>query len=273
MKKLILRLVTFSLLIPGGWLCADLVAWYPLDEDADDYSGNGYHGAVVGGAVAFGASGATANTGFSADFSGSQGHIDVAYAAALNPGVSGANGSGSFSVSFWAYATAAGGATFRSAVTSRDDVPSTSVHGYILYNNSGGNWSFWSGNAGASGTWNQVNNGAVALNTWTHLAITYDASTQTKSLFVNGVSTSTLAGISANGPQMEALHIGSGQDNGANFYWEGRLDDVAVFNTALSPAEVQDIIVNGISTVPEPSSMALFLLGFFALCRRARLFR
>ena len=47
---------------------ASLVAYYPLDTDALDASGNGFDGSVVGGTVNFGQAGANGNTGSSAAF-------------------------------------------------------------------------------------------------------------------------------------------------------------------------------------------------------------
>ena len=47
---------------------AGLVAWYPLDNDGSDASGNGHDGSVVGGTVNFGQAGANAATGLSASF-------------------------------------------------------------------------------------------------------------------------------------------------------------------------------------------------------------
>jgi hypothetical protein len=226
---------------------AKLIAHWPLDTDAVDATGNGYDGAVVNGTVNFGETGANANTGTSASFPDT-GRIDVPFDEALNPG--------SFTVALWANAASSAG--FASPVTSRDDVPGTSVHGYILYNDSAGNWNFWSGTGGGPGAWHQSGGPVVALNTWTHLAISYDAVTETKSLWVNGViaATESSPGLySPNGTvEMEAFHIGAGQDNGENFYFDGQIDDVGVWDEALDGAVIQSIMDNGISSgLPDPA--------------------
>ncbi|MDB4775389.1 hypothetical protein OAG40_03650, partial [Akkermansiaceae bacterium] len=72
---------------------ASLVAYYPLDTDALDASGNGFDGSVVGGTVDFGQAGANGNTGSSAAFP-NNGHIDIPFNAALNPS--------SYTVTLWA---------------------------------------------------------------------------------------------------------------------------------------------------------------------------
>jgi hypothetical protein len=233
---------------------ASLVAWYPLDTDASDASGNGHNGAVVGGTVNFGQAGANASTGQSAAFP-DNGHIDVPFSSALN--------GTSFTVALWANAASTGG--FASPVTSRDNVgaPTPSTHGYILYNNNTGNWDFWTGDGDPG--WDTLTGALVTVSNWTHLAITYDAGTDTKSLWVDGV-VSVTSNVPQSGPtqyspngtvEMKNLHIGSGQDDGSNFFFSGNIDDVSIWDTALSQSEIQNIMNNGI---PEPSAVAPFAI-------------
>jgi hypothetical protein len=244
---------------------AALVAHWPLDADASDATGNGHNGTVVGSTVAFGDPAAPGLAGSSANFSGN-GHIDVPWSAALNPGVQAPDGSGSFTVTLWAYPTAVGG-VHRSPFTSRED-NGVSVNGPIIYIDPTGNWQYWAGNNGPSGAWNPITAGPAAVNTWAHVAISYDADTTTRKMFLDGVEViNQVGGISAN--LLRDLHIGSGQDDGNNFFWAGRLDDVGFWNTALSQAEVMQVMTNG---VPEPTLPAL--LGLAAstclLARRRR---
>ena len=59
--------------LPAG---ASVVAWWPLDNDGSDASGNGHDAVVVGTGVSAGQPGANAATGQSTDFTGN-GHLDV----------------------------------------------------------------------------------------------------------------------------------------------------------------------------------------------------
>jgi len=223
----------------AGTICAELVAHWPLDGNADDALGN-HHGSAS--AVVFGADGAAAHTGTAAEFDGSNATITVPHDSALNPA--------SFTLSLWANADSTNG--FASPVTSRDDVP-TNVHGYLIYNDNGGNWNFWTGSGAGPGAWNQMSGEAVQTGSWTHLAISYDAGSQTKRLYVNGALAASNAAddlYSPNGPQTENLHIGSGSDNGASFYFDGLIDDVALWDEALPLAEIQDVMNKGVPGGP-----------------------
>ncbi|WP_406694478.1 N,N-dimethylformamidase beta subunit family domain-containing protein [Singulisphaera sp. Ch08] len=83
--------------------------------------------------------------------------------------------------------------------------------------------------------YNVVGASALALNTWTHVASTYDGATMR--LYVNGtlVQTRALAGTivtSAN-----ALRIGGNAIWGE--YFNGRIDEVRVYSRALAQSEIQ----------------------------------
>ena len=257
---------TFQFLLPLLALTvshstAALVAHWPLNTSAADTSGNGNNGNVVG-SVVFGQAGANASTGTSAAFSGT-GHIDVPWSAQLNPGTQAPNGSGSLSVAFWAFPTAVGG-SHRSPFTNRADL-TTSVNGPIVYIEPGGKWSLWGGNNGPSGTWHPTDSLAAVANTWTHVGITYDAASTTRKLYLNGAEVlNQVQGISAN--LVRDLHIGGGADDGNSFTWAGRIDDVGMWNNALTAAQMQGVMANGV--VPEPSLTGLLALSAGLLMRR-----
>ena len=257
MKK---NLILSSLTLLGlpGLASAALVAWYPLDGDANDASGNGHNGAVVGSGVTFGQGGANGATGQSTSFDGN-GHIDVPWDAALN--------TQDFTITLWTNAAAACGGSFRSPITNRDDVAPGGAfrHGWIIYNNNAGNWSFWNGGGpAAAGGWNIADDGPVSIGTWVHVAITYDSATNTKTIYVDGVPvsvTNPVAFSPNNGllpdglvHENEDLHIGGGGDDGTQFRWDGCIDDVSLWNKALPLPEIEIIRLNGL---PNPADLCL----------------
>ena len=236
-----------------------------------DASGNGFDGTVVGTPVA--SAGANGATGGSLDFDGSSTRIDVPYASALN--------TSDFTVTLWANAASTGG--FASPITNRDDVAPAGAfrHGWIIYNNNGGLWSFWNGGGtSGDGGWNVANGPAVSTNTWSHVAISYESATNTKTIFLDGaaVSTTNPVAFSPNNGDLpdglshenENLHIGGGGDEGSSFRWNGGIDDISIWDEALDQTAIQDIRDNSITLIPEPTSLGLLSLAGLALLRRRR---
>ena len=190
------------------------------------------------------------------------GHIEVPWNAALN--------TGDFTVSLWAKADVAGGGQFRAPISNRDDVPPGGAfrHGWILYNNNLGRWSFWNGGGpGAAGGWNVADDGPVATAIWTHVAITYDSATNTKRIFVNGtlVSTTSPMAFSPNNGNLldglphenEDLHIGGGGDDGTQFRWDGCIDDVSLWSKALTQAEIDLVRIHSLPRAEDFCLMAM----------------
>ena len=75
---------------------------------------------------------------------------------------------------------------------------------------------------------------------------------------------------SPNGPESEAVHIGGGADTGNSFLFSGNIDDVSIWNEALDAAAIQNIRDNGVSVIPEATSLGFLALGCLGLVRRRR---
>ena len=150
--------------------------------------------------------------------------MNVPYLAALNPTA--------FTVEAWAYPTGGQG-TFRSIVTSRDYAPGA-AKGYVLYAAPDNTWQLWTG----AGGWNVVYGPPIVLNQWTHLVGTYDGTTLR--LYVNGVLVSSNA-VTYTQNTTRPLRIAAGrtEDTPAQYFLPGRVDEVAVYGSALSAARVQ----------------------------------
>ncbi len=111
----------------------------------------------------------------------------------------------------------------------------------------------------------------LTANAWHHFAVSYDHTTTTAYWYLDGdlVATQTLADASINAPGGEGSVIGSGGQDMQDAAWKGYLDNVQVYTTALSQAE---ILTNAglIAVVPEPATASLSLLGLAALMLRRR---
>jgi hypothetical protein len=136
----------------------------------------------------------------------------------------------------------------------------TSERQYILNVTSGGGPTHFRGHVGTSSGLAQVDGtAAININTWYHAAMTYDGSTLR--LFVNGVadgSTPVTGGAIIGGTQ--PLRIGGGAPgNDPPFYFPGRIDDVRLYDRALSQAEIQALYANNSScTCNAQGSVAYF---------------
>jgi hypothetical protein len=75
----------------------------------------------------------------------------------------------------------------------------------------------------------------LTLNTWSHLATTYDGTTQ--KLYVNGTQVASRAQTGAIQTSNLPLSIGGDTVQGQQFF-QGRIDEVRVYNRALSAAEI-----------------------------------
>ncbi len=91
----------------------------------------------------------------------------------------------------------------------------------------------------AGGTWASNQNlfgpAALTINTWTHLAATYDGATVR--LYVNGTQVASGARSGPLAPSTHPLQIGGDSIYGQ--YFAGLIDDVRVYNVALTAAQIQ----------------------------------
>lgn len=232
---------------------ADVIAYFPLDGDGNDVF-DFAHPATVGPGITFGAAG---QHGGAASFTG-QGGIQLPHDPVRNP-------DSSFTLTAWVNPTDT--TAWNSVVTSRED--SGTVNGYILYNSPENQWDFWTGAGGAPGAWGRNIGPTAVLDQWTHLAISYDKSTDTKTLYVNAIAEAVVAGqgyaTNGTGGSPRPFNIGAGQDLGDGFFFNGLIDDIIMFDQALSAEEVACFATNSISCIPEPTSFGLLLLGGLTL--------
>ncbi|MEP5759605.1 MAG: LamG domain-containing protein [Litoreibacter sp.] len=106
------------------------------------------------------------------------------------------------------------------------------------------------------------------LGSWVHLAVVYDGANS--GLYVNGVLDELFTDNTSTSPGLTAgLFIGT--NNHFNEDFQGFVDDVFIYDRALSSTDVSDIFSNGIvastsvSAVPLPAGLPLLLAGLGGL--------
>jgi hypothetical protein len=216
-----------ALVVPGA---DNLVGWWKFDEStgasASDSSMNGENGTLNGG-QSFSGNGLNGKINRGLFFNGSSDYISAPFSSDLNPDL--------FSLTLWAKVTGSQGA-YRTPISSRD-----SGLGFIIYATNANIWSLWTGSGvGYSST----NGAAVVLNQWTFVCATYDGTTLT--LYIDGEDSNSSGNPYLKNTARE-LRIGAGNNEaGATYFFHGALDDIRVYNRALTVSEITTIYEQGL---------------------------
>lgn len=195
------------------------VAAYNFNEGSgsvlNDRTGNGHHGTIAG------ASWGAGNTGGALSFDGVNDLVTIEDSNLLDL----TNG---MTLEAWVRPSSVGAAWRTVLLKERPDGLS-----YGLYSdNAGSRPSAWL-RVGADDRFVD-GTAAVPANTWTHLAVTYDATTIR--LYVNGVQVATAPSAGSMTVSGNPLRIGGNLIWGE--YFSGLIDDVRVYNRTLSAAEI-----------------------------------
>lgn len=192
---------------------------------AADSSGNGLTGTLVGAAWT-----SAGKYGNALSFNGTTSYVDLGNPARLNV-------TGSMTWSAWVYATA----------TPRDDgqiiSKSNETAGWQLKTSPDtGPHTFGVKVMGAAGSVQRYSNTVRALNTWYHVAGVYNPVTLTLDIYVNGkLDNGVLRGTVPSSQVIPNLNVNIGR-RAAGYYFTGIIDDVRVYDRALSQAEIQSIM-------------------------------
>ena len=83
---------------------------------------------------------------------------------------------------------------------------------------------------------------------WYHLAYTFDDSTKQQILYANGVQIATGTASKSAGYDAQPLLLGRYTVNGVpNYFLQGRIDEAAIYNRALSASEITSIYEAGVA--------------------------
>ncbi len=194
-----------------------LLAYYPFDGNLNDTSGNARNG--TGNAVTFG----PGRYGSAAVFDNATSTVTVASLANVVPG-----GNTPRSVGFWMFRTAS-------------DNGNMVAWGERINNRRFAALHEGNGALRVIGEFNDhTSTSIIPLNTFTHVAITYDGTTIR--FYVNGVAAGTSAvGTPFNTNAANALRMGVNALPSNDEFFGGRLDEVRVYNRALSAADVTEL--------------------------------
>lgn len=230
-----------AIFYPSTVLASQPRAYWRLNEtnglQAQDISTTRTHVATVtSSGVTYGAAGALSGDSDTAmTFNGSAGYLETPYHANLNPST--------FSVEGWVRPTGGAG-TFRTAFANRNII-GAATYGYVLYASTANTWMFYYGDG--VGGFQTPAAGAVTLNAWTHLAITYDGGRMR--IYVNGsLVTNVAATFSPNTARPFRIGAGANENVVPSAYWIGDLDEIAVYSHTLSATEIANHYASGAFT-------------------------
>jgi hypothetical protein len=211
----------------------NLVGWWKLDEasgtTARDSSGFGNNGTLNNGPTWV-----TGRIGDALDFDGTDDYVDCGDDESLNI-------TGNITLSLWVNTDTVASGTHRSYLLKGDT-------SYALKQNSWGNIEFFV----YIGGWQAVTLPAdESFNgVWHHLAGTYDGS-QIK-LYVDGILRDTKNYTGAIGTNTAIVSIGS--DSGTRRYCDARIDDVRIYNRAITAMEVIKLAAPEKASSPSPAN-------------------
>lgn len=115
--------------------------------------------------------------------------------------------------------------------------------------------------------------GSVENNTWQHLAVTFNRTTDVVEFYVDGTKLPSSDSFYETFPDNREMFIGA---PGTLEWWHfgGKIDDFRVYDSVLTQSEISDLV--GTSPVPEPGSMILLaggLVGVYGFLAKRRIVR
>lgn len=211
-----------------------LVGWWKLDDGsgttAADSSGNSNTGTTQNSPTW-----TTGKINGALQFTSANQYVSIPDTAALNM-------SGSWTVSAWVNPSTIPASGTRATVLDRDDSSSNTNYLIGIDNNqscTGLNWRLkFDASAGGGGI--NCYPMTITANTWYFITGVYDSPSQTLSLYVNGAL--QVANVGSNVPTSNSgtnLVLGNVSSLGQQFY--GTIDDVRIYNRAVSTSEVNQL--------------------------------
>ncbi|MFT3980457.1 MAG: T9SS type A sorting domain-containing protein [Ferruginibacter sp.] len=252
MKRQILHCIIIVLTLASLYNKAtaqNLVASYPLNGNANDISGNGLHGTIIGSPAFVDDRFGNANSAI--EFPNYTAHrIEVDDNILLHVP--------SITIAAWVYIANING------LSSFIDKPlgnatSDSWHLGTL----SGNYSSWlSNDPNNTNPLSQVASTIPNLAQWHYVVTTFNNTTKEHRLYIDAILQSTNIFNSTIGYDNSKMYLGVAIENGGlNFPMWGRLDDVQIFDADLSPAQINAAYISGLSFNNPGSGNAVSFTG------------
>lgn len=198
-----------------GYWKMDEASWNGTSGEVKDSSGNVNNGTSSGGGSV-----TTGKYGNGGNFAGDNDYVTVADSASLRPGTQ-------MTIATWVKAGALASDIYLIDKTNDG-------YGFALKLNSG-TPQFRTGTSSSYSDLNALS--SIPTGIWYHLVGTID-SNGNKTMYINGVPSSSAAGISFNG-NIAGHNLKFAQRTGG--YFNGQLDEARIYNRALSPEEVRQL--------------------------------
>lgn len=219
---------------------ANMIDWWRGDGNASD-SVSGFSGTLQNGA---GFNAGKVDQAFSLNSSAAQ-YISLPDIPALN------FGAGDFTFDFWALSSASAVRMYALAFDSDPTDPTTPRNLDFDFNDGGfGLWVYWNSGGIAANSIRVATTSDYTDGNWHHFALTRSGGTM--SLYINGVlaGSADVTGETFDLSNSAANYIGATTDlstaeHAPGRFWNGMIDEVEIFNRALSSTEVAAIYAVG----------------------------
>jgi hypothetical protein len=261
MKKFVNVVMMVVVMVFSNIASADLIAHWTFDNDFTDVSANSFDLTNSGASIVSGG-----KIGAAASFSGSSQYASVTFAtnamfdpsedytvmAWYNLNISDiAAGTSSAGVRYQVFES---GSNYTASYALRDlDSDSLGDIGQVYTQNATGAASNMTFSTGANQTWH-------------HIAITYNHLTGVVNAYLDGSLANTMT-RSGTLKDSTSFYVGTFRSHNGR-YWNGLIDDVAVFDNIVSTTDIQ-YYAQG-NAIPEPATVALLALGSLLFAGRRK---
>jgi len=206
-------------------LPSDLIAYFPLDGTLADHVGGPAGSCITGQCPVVETAG---HLGAAMRFDGVDDCVAIADVGQL--------GAPSLTIAIWAN-EAGPLQAHESQVSKRVDISMTILNSWQLETTATPNQQAFTSNHGGAGNDQITANAAINADIWQHLVATYDGFNER--LYVDGVLVSSAGNSSPLAFDTNPALIGCDDNGGNSEYFQGALDELRIYNRALSQAEIQ----------------------------------